>query len=234
VKKNLLTLTTILVLISSWSPLVKADDVASKDLGFRFHWDSNTNTGRCLNNENKEGYNPHFVGICGDLRGLKMNNEDLNGLDLSGANFDGVSLKGAKLNGANLRGVRATGTDFSKADINGANFDGAIVSGSLFNRSRLNGARFIGANLSGCKIKESQLHGIQMQNANLGGTDIDSELKTANLLNATYTIGTVLPFEIAEAQKRGMKSIQVEMSVVKNPTKDSDSLKKEERQPAGR
>jgi uncharacterized protein YjbI with pentapeptide repeats len=234
VRKILLNLTVILTLMAYWSPAVQADDTTSKDLGFRFQWDNNTNSGRCLNNENKEGYNPHFVGICGDLRGLKLNNEDLNGLDLSGANFDGVSLKGAKLNGANLRGVRATGTDFSKADLNGANFDGAIVSGSLFNRSRMNGARFLGANLSGSKIKESQLHGIQMQNANLGGADIDSALKTANLLNATYTVGTVLPFEMAEAQKRGMKTIQAETSVVKNPTKDSDTIKKEERQPAGR
>jgi uncharacterized protein YjbI with pentapeptide repeats len=210
-----------------------AENVPGKDLGFRFQWDANAHTGRCLNSEGKEGYNPHFVGVCGDLRGLKLNNFDLNGIDLSGANFDGVSLRGAMLNGANLRGLRATGADFSKADLNGADFDGAIISGSIFNRARMNGANFYNANLSGAKIKESQLHGVHMQTSNLGGTTIESDLKTANVKDATYTVGTLLPFEATEAQTRGMKQVPLENIASKVSPKDADH-KKDERVPASR
>jgi uncharacterized protein YjbI with pentapeptide repeats len=213
--------------------VAEAGNPAAKDLGYRFQWDTNTHSGRCLNSEGKEGYNPHFIGNCGDLRGLKLNNVDLNGMDLAGANLDGVSLRGAMLNGASMKGVRATGADFSKADLNGADYDGAIVSGCYFNRARMNGANFYGANLSGSKLNESQLHGIYLQNANLGGAIIESEMKTAHVENATITVGTVLPFEMPEAQKRGMKHIQLDTSVAKSSVKDKEE-KKDERKPASK
>lgn len=213
-------------------PMIGQAEGVGKDLGFRFQWDATGHTGRCLNADGKEGYNPHFVGACGDLRGLNLSNNDLNGMDLSGSNLDGVSLRGTMLNGANMKGVRATGADFSKADLNGADFDGAVVSGTLFNRARMNGANFYGANLSGSKIKESQLHGIHLQSTNLGGAVIESGMATANVQAATFTIGTVMPFEVADAEKRGMKRTQVESAVAtKAPNKESDA-KKEERQPA--
>lgn len=48
-------------------------------------------------------------------------------------------------------------------------------------------------------------------------------------------MGTILPFEVAEATKRGMRSITMENALAKTPSKDNESTnKKEERHPAGR
>ncbi|MCB0341749.1 MAG: pentapeptide repeat-containing protein [Pseudobdellovibrionaceae bacterium] len=187
-----------------------AEAKSKNDLGFRFQWDEPSKTGVCKNDRGEEGYNPHFVGPCGDMRGMKLGRVKLNGADLSGAILDGLDLRNAQLNGAILVGVKARGTDFSKAYLNGAKLYSADVSGAVLDRTELNGAYLDNADLSGAVVIHAQMHGAQMSHANLAGTKINSPMDTANVRGAIVAIGTELPFGIKEASARGMYGMNIQ------------------------
>lgn len=194
---QLLSLATVLTLSLSCF----GSDQKGKDLGFRFKSDAG---GACVNEQGRTGYNPHFVGPCGDLRGLSLRGRQLSGMDLRGAMMDGMNLRGLQLDGANLTGAKARGTNFSKSKLNGANLTEADLSGSNFYRAELNGADFSGAILSGSEIGRAQVEGAQFTRADLGGAKLNTSLSSAQVNGAMYSVGTEIPLSAADLQKRGM------------------------------
>jgi uncharacterized protein YjbI with pentapeptide repeats len=171
---------------------------------FMFHWDAAKQEGRCQNAQGVEGYNPSFIGPCGDLRGYHFQLSTLDGADLRGAVLDGMDLSGFSLNGANLKAVQARGTNFSNTELNGAKLMFGRLEGARFTGASLNGADLHNARLSGSTLKKTSLAGSDFSYSDLGGSKLPSYLATTNMKEAQYTYGTDLPFDEKVANARGM------------------------------
>lgn len=197
--KKIILLISCVFSVSTW-----AESENGSKPEFSFKWDSNTESGRCLNAQGKEGYNPKHLGECGDLRGMGLSSSDLNGFNLDGALLDGLSLIGYNFNGASLRGIKANGTDFSRSHLNGANLSGADLSGANFSKSELDGSYFNKAKLSGAQFKDSRLAGAHFESAQLEGAHFNSSIKTVSFKNATYSAGTFLKMDSADYASRGL------------------------------
>ena len=126
---------------------------------YSFQWNEQTQTGLCMDSEGVEGYNPRFVGPCGDLRGYQFQSVFLDGVDLRGAILDGMNLQKFSLNGTNLLGVKARGVNFSGARLNGANLSFGQFEGSNFEKAQMNGANLSQAQLSGALLSHSPCMG---------------------------------------------------------------------------
>jgi len=108
------------------------------------------------------------------------------GKDLRGAYLYEAQLKNADFRGANLEK-----TQLGHADLRGADFRGAKLSGAYLHK----------ADLSGADLRGAELH------SKIGG----AELNMVKLEGARFDSRTVLPFDDAEAIRRGMvKSESVE------------------------
>lgn len=170
-----------------------------------FHWDQEAGLGSCLNSQGVAGYNPKFIGPCGDLRGYEFHLSSLDGADLRGANLDGLDLSGFSLNGANLKAVYARGTKFTDAKMNGVKLMYGHFEGSHFKGAQLNGADLNHAHLSGASLKKASLYGAHFVLADLSGAKLPKKLETTNFKNSIISYGTELPFNVNIAKSRGMK-----------------------------
>jgi len=223
-----------LVLISTSLAFAKEDLPKGKYAGYDYHWDAHKNIGTCMNKAHKGGLNPHYLGTCGDLRGLDLSDADLSGLDLSGSYLDGVNLEGAKLNGTKLISIKARGTNFTKAHMNGADLTSSILAGALFNSAQLNGANFNQASLSGAKIKEAEVSGTNFERSNLRGCFLESNLKTVVTKNASYSIGTKFSESLTPESKKLMTNASLSASE-NSASDDEDPFEKSnERQPSSK
>ncbi len=193
-----------------------------------FSWSEDSKTGSCKNKEGVEGYNPRFIGPCGDLRGYNFSINSLDGVDLRGAILDGMNLGGISLNGANLMAVKARGTVFSDSQLNGAKLRYGHFEGSKFSNTQLNGADLRNGFFSGVILDEASLFGANLSESDLGGAVFTEKLDTANLKNARVTYGTRLPFDEKMASNYGMKQANAHNDEIAK----KQSAKKEERAPA--
>jgi hypothetical protein len=182
--------------------MAEAEDAVKVE--FTFKWDPNTETGRCVNSQGKEGYNSKYLGECGDLRGMSLSTSDLNGYNLDGSVFDGLKLIGYNFNGASLRGIRASGTDFSRSKLNGANLTASDLSGADFSKSELYGSYFVKAKLSGAQFKDCKLGGAHFEFSQIEGAYFNVSVKTVNFKNASYSAGTFLKMDPNEYASRGL------------------------------
>ncbi len=183
-----------------------------------FQWDAQAQSGTCTNVDGVEGYNPRFVGPCGDLRGYDFRALSLDGVDLRGAMLDGMNLEGFSLNGTNLTAVKARGAIFSKARLNGANLSYGHFEGSRFDKAQLNGANLKSARFSGSSLDKASLYGANFKKSDLGGAKLSGNLNTVKFESALYSYGTKLPFDEKVASNRGMKSqnqINIEMAKIR-------------------
>lgn len=170
------------------------------DLGFRYV------DGKCVNSEGTAGFNPKYLGQCGDLRNITISNFDLSGIDFSGAlfnqaslqknNWEGAILEGADLSMANLSGgslakVRLKKTLLKGANLKNVSVDEAILSSSDFTGADLTGvqwsfvsiescrfdrALFVGAALDGATFKDSTFKGTAFGKADLSYAIFESAL----------------------------------------------------------
>lgn len=143
----------------------------------RFHYDEAT--GKCLDADGREGYNPGTReslvrtrhGECADFSGPRPN------------------LTYLRLHGANLRGANFQGAAWYLGSIEDSDLTGANLSGTWgqmdYTRSRLRAASLAGADLT---------------YSGLEGADLDG----ADLRGARFSRHTRLPFDADEAQRRGM------------------------------
>ena len=116
------------------------------------------------------------------------------------ANLNGTDLSGAYLRGANLSGADLRGTDLSKTYLRGADLRWTILSDANLKEANLKYASLSDANLNDADLSGADLSGAYLRWADLSGADLSG----AVLNEAKYNNKTILPFDDAEAKKRGM------------------------------
>src|SRR5688572_3322260 len=105
------------VVLLAFSPA----NLFAQDLGFRFIG------GKCKSRSGQVGYNPQFVGECGDLSGMDFSGQDLSGKFLRGAKLENTKLVGTKLNTTILRNAILIGTDLQQADLTSVDLEAATM-----------------------------------------------------------------------------------------------------------
>ncbi len=198
--KVFLPLLLLLLLVGCSDP--KEEAIRKPD--YFFVWDAENSQGHCLNENNQEGYNPMYIGPCGDLRGMKFSYSSLDGIDLRGAILDGVDLSKFSLNGANLTGVKARGAHFMGSQLNGAKLNYGEFQGSRFDGAHMNGADLSHAQLSGVKLTDAKVYGSSLKSSDVSGALLPQHLRTVDLKLSQYSYGTKLPFGEKHANARGM------------------------------
>jgi len=143
----------------------------------RFRYDEAS--GRCLDTEGREGYNP------GVLEALRRGN----GLECG-------DFRGRRYNLTYLR--------VSRANLRGANFEGALFYLGSITDSDLSGADLSGTSgqmdYTGSRLRRARLSGADLSWSDLRGSDLDG----ADLRGARFSPHTQLPFDHDEALRRGM------------------------------
>ncbi|MCG2725862.1 MAG: pentapeptide repeat-containing protein [Elusimicrobia bacterium] len=145
----------------------------------------------CADESGAKGYNEITVD---EFTGNPQKGECAN---LMGAYFedDGINLSKADLRGADLREAYLSGAYLSGANMRGANLKGADLSEAYLILANLNEANLIGTNLQGADLR----------GADLSKTHL---LVWAKLNGAKYNDKTILPFDDAEAKRRGMIKVE--------------------------
>lgn len=207
--------------------LVKSE---AADLGFRFK------SGRCVNDKNVAGYNPGFVGPCGDLRGSLLGHLNFDQVDLSGVQFqqaelEAVSFKGATLDSTNFKNAQLRGVSFEEAILKSTDFTRAVFANVSFAEALIENVNFSYTDMSGmalsfldcqnCSFVETNLSKSVLDNArlirsdftkaNLRGTIFKStDVKDAIFKGAVFNKRTVLPFDNNKAKELGLIFLSVE------------------------
>jgi hypothetical protein len=165
----------LLVLALGGATAVDGDGPEEAGRRFRYHESS----GRCLDAAGREGYN------AGSREALERTGE-AECADLGGGaiNLTYLRLARANLRGANLADALFYLGSITDSDLTGANL--ARTSGEM----DYAGSRLRGATLAGADLTHSSLHGADLDGADLRG--------------AGFSERTVLPFDRAEALRRGM------------------------------
>lgn len=177
------------VLLFTAAILVVWAQASAEDLGYRYV------RGTCLNLQGQPGYNPGFIGECGDLGDINMNGTVVEASDLSGSRFDKTKLAEAS---------------FFQKKLVGVDFKEATLIGTVFNLGDLTRAQIRDSNM-----QKASLYWVAMNEAVLVGVDLrDADLRGASLHRAmiweTLFTGAVfdeytwLPFTRQEAEARGM------------------------------
>jgi uncharacterized protein YjbI with pentapeptide repeats len=196
------------------------------DQGYRFR------NGACQNESNQKGFNPTFLGECGFIEGMSLQEQTLRikssfrgarmrRADLRKLNAEGATFFGADLTEANLAGAQIRDCDFSMASMNAiqlgfhANLDSCIFRGVTSEYADFSSANLRRADMSGTRLKGSNFRDAIFDFTDLTFADLrDTDLRGADLrftdLFATQLGGSLfnsftrLPFDAREAQQRGM------------------------------
>jgi uncharacterized protein YjbI with pentapeptide repeats len=176
--------------------------------------------------------NPGFLGECGYLAnaqlpgqmlqpGTRLSGADLTRTNLSNlqaerADFTLTHLAFANLNGSRLRGSRFESarlialtagfrTDCEECDFSRAQADQSDFNMASLRRTRFGGARFRGARFRDADFYFADLTFGDFSNADFRGADLwFADLFAADLRGALFNAFTRLPFDRAEAIRRGM------------------------------
>jgi uncharacterized protein YjbI with pentapeptide repeats len=167
----------------------------AKDLGFRY------NNGQCVDANGTQGYNPSYIGQCGDLRGVVISNFNLDDTDLRGSVFDNSDLQGTTLRNSDLTGVsfvtaQLSGVDFTNsklidvkmhaAVLVNAHLADAVLSNIDFSEANFQQAQLSFLDCQKCNFAKVDMSGADMDSANFSGSDFSGAvLREANLANAS-------------------------------------------------
>ena len=183
------------------------------DLNFRFE------DNYCQKNR-AAGFNPNFVGECGNLGGSRVINQT----------YENKSFKGAILNSTYVYMSRFTSVDLSHTsfqraillqsnfrDSNADTLDlrGSHVKGVTWKKVSLrdllaSGARFTRTQFLDCDLRSASFWGANLQETDFSGSDLrGANLKSTFLLftrfeGAKFDDTTQLPFSEKEALEKGM------------------------------
>lgn len=139
------------------------------------------------------------------LAGADLSKQLWTQYDLSGLILDGATLRLTKLNRAHLhrtslRDTDARGAIFVDAQATRADFTNANLAAIKAQRANFAGAKFIGAQLQSANLYAANLSGADLSGARLE----DAILISTRLGGARFDNATVLPFDRAHAELRGM------------------------------
>lgn len=150
-------------------------ETTEADQGFRW----SDASARC-EKDGQAGWNPGFLGECGNLSSRLLNSQDLRR----------VSLKGALLHSTQLKLAVLDEVDLSHA--------------TLF-QTQLLRASLVRASLVQAQASNADLKGAALDGADLRGADLShTQLTEASLKGALFDASTRLPFSETEAISRGM------------------------------
>lgn len=179
----------------------------SKQPKYFLYLDKN-NSFVCADITGKEGYNKISgdelianpqIGECANMGAV-----DLNSFILRGVNFRGAILNGAEMFGADLRAAEMTGSH-----LRGAYMKNAYLKGANLTEADLSAAYLENASLEWANLSKASLHAANLYNADLRGAHLsETVLAGTDLRKAKYNDDTTLPFDDAEAKKRGMIKIK--------------------------
>jgi uncharacterized protein YjbI with pentapeptide repeats len=198
----------------------------ANDQGFRFRGYD------CRNDQGQAGYNPGHLGECGYLENAQLPGQilppgtrfngavlrravlsnltaeraDFTFADLTTANLDGSRLRGSRFESARMMGISAGfRADLEECDFSRARGDQADLNFASLRRSKFNGARFPGARFRDADFYFADLTFGDFRNADFRGADLSfADHFAADLRGALYNSFTRLPFDRAEAVRRGM------------------------------
>jgi uncharacterized protein YjbI with pentapeptide repeats len=198
----------------------------ANDLGFRLQGYE------CRNDQGARGMNPGFMGECGYLAnahlpgqmlqpGTRLNGADLTRANLANlmaertdftlanlafANLNGSQLRGSRFDSARLIGITAGfRTNCEECDFTRVQADQADFNMASLRRTRFSGARFRGARFRDADFYFADLTFGDFSNADFRGADLwFADLFAADLRGAYFNSFTRLPFDRAEAVRRGM------------------------------
>lgn len=175
------------------SLLLIVDFAIAGDLGFRYH----RGTLRCQDSKGQQGFNPLYIGECGDHGLRNYEGRILNGKNLRGSNFSKANLSHAKLRRTLFYGAR-----FFDARLMGADFSYAKAGRADFRDAHLNQAILYWTNL-----QSSHLEGADLTQADLRGATLDLAWydQTTRWSGAIFDEYTSLPFSEKDAFAFGMK-----------------------------
>jgi uncharacterized protein YjbI with pentapeptide repeats len=105
----------------------------------------------------------------------------------------------AMAQGKDLRGAYLYRAQLERVDLRGANLNRTQLSRANLKDADLRGAKFGGAYLFKADLSGADLRGAQFKNK--------SELLQVNVTGAKFDASTVLPFDDAEALRRGMVKV---------------------------
>ena len=188
----------------------------SIDLGFRHQ------SGFC-HKKRRPGFNPDFLGECGNLTGLKVVNYIFKKQTFKGATFNSSYIYATRFEGINTAHMalrRATvlqsqffdvdspyldvrGSIIKAVDFAGANLKNMIANGTRFEKTNFRDCNLQGADFWGSNLQEVSFDGSDLRNANLTNTHI----LFTSFKNAKFNQKTRLPFSREEAIQRGMIAI---------------------------
>lgn len=130
------------VLLLAW---ILTSNTWAMDLGFRFK------DGQCVNERGEFGYNPGFVGNCGDFRGVILVKFDLSNLDLRGAQFQNSQLQIVNFNRSLLEAA-----NFSNSILVGLSFDETQMKNVDFSQAQIKKVTFFEASLEQVNFSKTQ------------------------------------------------------------------------------
>jgi hypothetical protein len=175
--------------------------------------------GRCTDGK-ETGHNRRHFGACGQFNRIPRRLASLDGVDLRGSRSFYFAFN--RRGGARLRADHAawTMTHLIRSRLVDSSFVEAELIGLVSTNSKLHRSKFTGANLEGARFFYSDLRGASFERArlraiiavesNLRGCDFrgadlsDAELQLSPLEGALFDDTTKLPFDRAEAERRGM------------------------------
>ena len=195
----------VLTCIFSLLSLLSITPAHAGDAGFRWR------DGGCMNDQGQPGFNPGFIGQCGDLRNVIMGrisfdgydfrgakftnadlqqssfkNADLTGTDFESANLSGVDLSGSKVIGSNMRSAILRNTRFAEAQIEATRFSGADMRGALLTYMEFKGCEFVQTNLAEAQLERADFEGSNLASSLLTGANLSgANLKSVRLSSAS-------------------------------------------------
>lgn len=195
-----------LVLATSFGSIAFAGEEEGEDRGYRY----DSASGGCQNDEGQQGYNPGYVGECGDLTEHRFEDKSLKGANFRGAllkkvKFSGFDLSEADFEGANLEranffNANVAYADFNCANLERANFSNAIAQNANFQEADLFRSVFFGADARGSRFWGSDMRESDLRNSNFFYTD----LFYINVYGSIFSRFTWLPFSYQDAIAKGM------------------------------
>ena len=203
----------VLTCIFSLLSLVSIAPAHAGDAGFRWR------NGSCVNDQGQPGFNPGFIGQCGDLRNVILGRISFDGYDFRGARFTNADLqqssfKSADLTGTDFESANLAGVDLSRSKIIGANLTRAILRNTRFAEAQIESTRFSGADMRGtlltymefkdCEFVEANLTGAQLDRTNFEGSSLASaKLTGASLRGANLKSTRLSSSNLDGANLRG-------------------------------
>jgi uncharacterized protein YjbI with pentapeptide repeats len=185
--------------------------VQASEIDYQYRW---ANGGyRCVNAQNKEGYNKNYFGECGDVSGQildKLNvHQEIKGLLSVGATYKRANFSNGTFHDCNFTNSELPSSNFSGTRLYKLNMEGTKLESALFSGVLMNTASFKKAQMQSSNFASSSIAYAQFESANLyystfaGSYIVNSSFENADLRDASLAAATLTDVSFKNADLRG-------------------------------